>query len=373
MGKTAFTDGDKSQGIMGSKIFANFLHKWFGANGATGHRHTGLDEDGHAPLDFYTDTGAANAYAIPLDASLPQRIVGMPITLVVANTNTGASTLDDGFGAVDISKNYDQPLAAGDIKAGQISTVVWDGADYQMQGAAPAAAEPMSIGGAYKNLAIKNNAVNPNYQVDITIDEIVLKDADGKSLLVSNVTQTCDITVSGVNGLDAGAESASTWYHIWAITKVDGTQAGLLSASETAPTMPSGYTYKAYLGAIYNASGSNFIKILQQDKKAAREPVQVLSGGSAASYTALNISVAVPKTAKSVEGYGWADTVDNGNALFIASDASAVGQCRIGGYFGDIYYDHVVGSFNIILKQQQTLYYYRDAGLVLLAVSQWTY
>lgn len=132
MGKTNFVNGNPAQGIMGTIVDAEWLNKVFN------HRHTGLDEDGHAPLDFYTDIGAANAYVIPLNNSLPQRIVGMPIYFVAANTNTGPSTLNDGFGTVSIRKNFDQPLSAGDIKAGQIIIVAWDGVNYQLITAASA-------------------------------------------------------------------------------------------------------------------------------------------------------------------------------------------------------------------------------------------
>lgn len=47
MAKTVFVDGDPSQGIMGTVVNAAFLNKIFGING---HRHTGLDDDGSAPI-----------------------------------------------------------------------------------------------------------------------------------------------------------------------------------------------------------------------------------------------------------------------------------------------------------------------------------
>ncbi len=129
MAKTNFINGDPSQGIMGTVVDAAWLNKVFN------HRHDGLNQDGSAPLNSWADTGAANAYNIPLNTAISQRIVGMPIHFMAANANTGASTLNDGFGTVGISKNFDQPLAAGDIKAGQIVTVVWDGVDYQITSA----------------------------------------------------------------------------------------------------------------------------------------------------------------------------------------------------------------------------------------------
>jgi hypothetical protein len=73
-------------------------------------------------------------------------------------------------------------------------------------------------------------------------------------------TKTLDITTGGANGLDTGAEAASTWYAVWAIGKTDGTTAGLLSVSFSAPTMPTGYTLKRLVGAVRNDASSNLIE-----------------------------------------------------------------------------------------------------------------
>lgn len=72
-----------------------------------------------------------------------------------------------------------------------------------------------------------------------------------------------DITNSGINGLDTGAEAANTWY---AVYLVSGTTAvgGLFSTSEDSPTMPAGFTYKRRIGWAYNHSDNdlqNFVQI----------------------------------------------------------------------------------------------------------------
>jgi microcystin-dependent protein len=57
----------------------------------------------------------------------------MPISFKAANANTGAATLNvDGLGAVAIKKNVNKDLSAGDIAAGQIIIVVYDGTYFQM-------------------------------------------------------------------------------------------------------------------------------------------------------------------------------------------------------------------------------------------------
>jgi len=125
MAKTVFQNGDPSQGILGTEVSAEFL------NAVNNHYHTGLDEDGHGALPYALDTGAANAYVVDLDPALDQLIVGMPIRFKAANTNTGASTLNvNGLGAKAI-KRHTRDLAPGDIKAGQIVTVIYDGTNFQ--------------------------------------------------------------------------------------------------------------------------------------------------------------------------------------------------------------------------------------------------
>jgi len=91
--------------------------------------------DGEGALPYAADTGAADAYAIALDPALDTYITGMPIFFKAANANTGASTLDiNGLGTKTIKKSTDADLVAGDIKAGQIVLVVYDGTNFQMIG-----------------------------------------------------------------------------------------------------------------------------------------------------------------------------------------------------------------------------------------------
>jgi hypothetical protein len=63
---------------------------------------------------------------------------------------------------------------------------------------------------------------------------------------------------SGVaNSLDTGAWAFSTWYNVFVI--YNGTTSALLfSLSATAPTLPSGYTYFARIGAIKTQSATNY-------------------------------------------------------------------------------------------------------------------
>lgn len=113
---------------------------------------------------------------------------------------------------------------------------------------------PVSAGG-YCNLAASATGASKN--VSISADEIVVKDSSNLYLTLRTVSLTVDTTASGANGLDAGALATSTWYSLWVIAKADGTKAGLISLSATAPTLPDGYVYKARVGWIRTDGTAN--------------------------------------------------------------------------------------------------------------------
>ena len=90
-------------------------------------------------------------------------------------------------------------------------------------------------------------------RIKITADYLTLIDNNNFSILTPSVDVTAIITNSGANGLDTGSVSASNWYYYWVISN-GTTTAGLWSLSNSSPTMPSGYTYKKFIGAVYNQS-----------------------------------------------------------------------------------------------------------------------
>jgi len=87
-----------------------------------------------AGVPFAVDTGAANAYVWPLYTVQPP-VAGTMLALKALNANTGASTLNVAATAYPIKKNGTAALTGGEIAAGQIVTVVYDGANFQLQGA----------------------------------------------------------------------------------------------------------------------------------------------------------------------------------------------------------------------------------------------
>ena len=100
--------------------------------------------------------------------------------------------------------------------------------------------------------------------VDIDADYLTLYDSSNIGYVASSVNLTVDITASGTNGLDTGSEATDIWYHIFVIYN-GTTTAGLLSTSLTSPTMPSGYTYKKYVGSVENKPDGHLSSFEQYD------------------------------------------------------------------------------------------------------------
>jgi len=99
---------------------------------------------------YGADVGATDAYAITLTPNPGAYVEGLTIRFKANTGNTAGATLNvNGLGAVAILKFHDQVLATGDIEPGQISTVVYDGTNFQLQSAvaiAPGGGTVTSVG-----------------------------------------------------------------------------------------------------------------------------------------------------------------------------------------------------------------------------------
>ena len=97
-------------------------------------------------------------------------------------------------------------------------------------------------------------------------------------------------------GLDTGSWATGTWYHLWLI-KNPNTNAvrHLWSASSTSPTMPTGYTVKKLVSAGRYSTGPAIVNWWQQyGRKVMYSALMGVASGSPASWTAINLSSAVP-------------------------------------------------------------------------------
>lgn len=114
---------------------------------------------------------------------------------------------------------------------------------------------------------------------------------------------------TGANGLDTGSLGVSLQYSIWLIGDSRGylPVAGLLSltSSNFSPLLPSGYDSKRLLGFIQTDGSSHFVYATHKPQNMQgflqyfnQPPLSVLSGGTATSFTAIDLTTnaAVPTT-----------------------------------------------------------------------------
>lgn len=82
--------------------------------------------------NFLEDTGSANSLSVACDPPLTAYTNGLPLRVRVRVTNTGAATIDAGAGRVNIKKMNGGGSAAGDLPAGGIAELVYDGSAFQL-------------------------------------------------------------------------------------------------------------------------------------------------------------------------------------------------------------------------------------------------
>lgn len=80
--------------------------------------------------------GTANAITAVLAPALAANVAGTVVNIAIANTNTGAATLNAGPGALPIQTEKGAALSEGDLRAGSIRSFINTGAAWRMLGLA---------------------------------------------------------------------------------------------------------------------------------------------------------------------------------------------------------------------------------------------
>jgi len=318
--------------------------------------------------------GSSNNFTVLSARSFVSLTDGFSIAFTADRANTGASTLEVfaplSTTQIPLKKSGGVALVSNDIDANAIYQATYDsvtGFFYLREGNAIAGLAPLAspaltgtptapttaVGDNSTKIATtaavraelgllssnfsshRNNVLTPHENLvvkyltaatlSIAADAVVLFDSSGAAKRFSSISLTLDITASGELGLDTGSEGSSRWYHVHVVGKSDGTKSGILSSSASAPTLPSGYTYSGYVGAVYNDGSSNFIPFMQRGRVVSRSALAVLTGGTSTSFAAISLAAAVPETATRVIGYTKASSSSGSNlvAMVIAPAGSA--------------------------------------------------
>lgn len=113
---------------------------------------------------------------------------------------------------------------------------------------------------SYKNLVI---TVASNTTVTVSADWVVV--TDGTLFKLVPVSSTVNLGTTGVDALDTGVIAIDQWYHLWVITKADGTTKVIASLRSTndatflsnlAAIAGGAYTFYARIGAVQTIHAS---------------------------------------------------------------------------------------------------------------------
>ena len=90
--------------------------------------------------------------------------------------------------------------------------------------------------------------------VSVNVDGLLVQDATNGSRTVST-SGTINLGTTGVWALDTGTVANGNWYYVHIIHRTDfSATAAIASLSSTAPTLPSGYSWKGLVGEFYYTS-----------------------------------------------------------------------------------------------------------------------
>lgn len=111
-----------------------------------------------------------------------------------------------------------------------------------------------------KQVTCSNNSTDSDHDMDFTSGNFQFDDGTGQAEIGALTKQIDTNWVAGTNqgGLDTGTVAADTPYYIWQIHNPTSNLSDILySASSTSPTLPSGYTKKNYLAALFTDGSAN--------------------------------------------------------------------------------------------------------------------
>jgi len=148
-----------------------------------------------------------------------------------------------------------------------------------------------------RGLILSNGASDPTNDITISAGGWMDDTFTYAVVIASALTKRLDAAWAvgdGNGGLDTGS-IADTSYHLWAIKRSDtGVCDALFSASPTAPTMPSNYDLKVYIGSIVRASAA--IRLFKQEGNIVTLKVPGLG------FTAYNGDMATAAVSRALAG-----------------------------------------------------------------------
>lgn len=335
---------------------------------------------GTIPSRSVTITGTTTITSFGSSASTNYPLYYLSFSGVLTLTHNGTSLIIPGSDNIT--------TVAGDSAVVQyLGSGNWRVINYQRAGATGIVDPAASIG--LTQPVGMTITVTSNTAVTVTATQITLTNGSITRVL-NSPSLSIALTTSGANGLDTGSEASNTWYYVYAIYNPStATAAGLLSASSTSPTLPSGYTFYRRIGAVRNNASSNLYRTLQKGSTVVytigtnpTATLTMISGSSGSistpTWTAVSTTSYVPPTAISIyiTVFGQTGSVSNGvmaapsNGYGSYSDSSNAPPIVIAEGTGGTSVPNVVnGTF---LLESSNIYYASSYALTSMSALGWT-
>lgn len=197
-----------------------------------------------------------------------------------------------------------------------------------------------------------------------TADELIVESSTGKQYRLSAFDKTINIATAGAGGMDTGSVPASGFIAIYAILNPTNGSTALLAVNATATTapeiysgtnMPVGYTASALVSVWRVASGQFTVGEMMGRLINTPEQSLVTVTNTVSTLTELSISSAIPKNAKTMEGWGLINSTQAAanNSFAVSSKPYSLGLKTHGS--GNSGVSSVFS--NLIISEPQKIYY----------------
>lgn len=333
-------------------------HSFAAVTSATGQQ---LDDnfaaDGALTTILCTAAGANSIVLTPAANAPACTAYGLPypyrFSFVAAGTSSGSVTVAVGaLAALPLYLPTGVQAGSADLTSGfyyeaaYVASLNSGSGGFQLVSAIPtAAATGIGLASA-QGLYVTNNSVTPSTKIDFTANAVVMVTSSGAPVRATSVSVTCDLTTTGVNGMDTGSRPTSGWVYLYLISNGTLTRslASITSPTSAGPSMPVGYTYAYYAGAMYCDGSQNLLRTQQRGNRAQ---YKIVAATNTAAYptmvsvsnvalTAIAVAAFVPLTAATIIGFISVTANSSSQLNFTISPNNTVTATNVALLFGTI-------------------------------------
>lgn len=189
---------------------------------------------------YAADTGAANAYVAAYTPKITAYLAGMTLLFKAVNANSGASTFNAGPGVKNIVHADGSALVSGDILAGQIVEVFYDGNNFQIPSGGGSGSGSGGGGGG-------SPAAPPNLQV---VSAVAGMPADNQLVLIYTAPEACTFPVNFATPNSYGTLGTNPTATAIYVISLNGAVVGAVAISSSGV-----FSFVTLFGAIVMAAG----------------------------------------------------------------------------------------------------------------------